>query len=114
MRPNLTPLEPLSQVIFVYDYLQLVFGEEIFSIYNPSELVFEGSTLVQGQAGFCDSLVRLIGQRAEHIAKDEHMLSLTFEGGAQLYILPDASGSCGPEAFEFAGNNNFLVVEQNT
>jgi hypothetical protein len=67
---------------------------------------------VQGQAGFCDALVRLIGQRAEQIAKDERILSLSFEDGAQFDILPDASGSCGPEAFKFVGNHT-IVVEQN-
>lgn len=36
--PNLIPLEPLSQVVFIHDYLQLVFQDESFSIYNLAEL----------------------------------------------------------------------------
>ncbi len=42
MLPKLKPSEPLSQVVFVHDYLQLIFQDEGFNIYNLSE--FERGT----------------------------------------------------------------------
>lgn len=114
MAPNLSPAEPLSQVVFVHDYLQLVFQDETFSIYNLTELVFRSIEILQGTPGFCDGLVNLIGQRAVSVAQTERWaLSLSFEGGAKLHVLSSGVAARGPEAFQFAGKDNLLVVEQN-
>ena len=34
MKVDLQPVEPLSQVVFVHDYLQLVFQDRAFTLYN--------------------------------------------------------------------------------
>jgi len=63
MAPNLKPVEPLSQVVFIHDYLQLIFQDERFNIYNLAQVDLQGKKLTQGQSGFCDAVVSLIGQR---------------------------------------------------
>ena len=45
MAPNLKPSEPLSQVVFIHDYLQLVFQDECFNVYNAAEVVWNETTL---------------------------------------------------------------------
>jgi hypothetical protein len=114
MAPNIKPVEPLSQVVFIHDYLQLVFQDESFSIYNVANLKHRETELLQGSPGFCDALVSLIGQRVIAVSHTtEHALSLSFGGGAQLLVLSGKLGGRGPEAFQFVGPNNLIVVEQN-
>ena len=114
MVPNLKPSEPLSQVVFVHDYLQLIFQDEAFNIYNVSEVEHRGVKLAHGEPGFCDALVALIGQcviEASH--SDSYALKLSFEEGAQFVVRSDDDAVRGPEAFEFNGKNQLTVVEQN-
>ena len=113
MPPKLSPTESLSQVVFVHDYLQLVFEDETFSIYNLTELVLGGVAIAQGAPGFCDGLVKLIGQGATVAQSERCALSFSFAGGANLRVLRSAGAARGPEAFQFAGRANLLVVEQN-
>jgi len=114
MAPNLKPSEPLSQVVFIHDYLQLVFQDEYFNVYNAAEVVWNETTLRQGQLGFCDALVSLIDQRVTSVSVSEpYKLSLTFERGFQFHVLSGDEAARGPEAFEFHGSNNLLVVESN-
>jgi len=114
MAPNLKPVEPLSQVVFIHDYLQLIFQDEGFNIYNLAQIELQGKKLTQGQSGFCDAVVSLIGQRviaASH--SDTYALRLSFEEGAQFIVRSDDAAISGPEAFEFNGKNQPPVVEQN-
>lgn len=115
MEPNLKPSEPLSQVVFVHDYFQLVFQEERFNIYNLADLESGGAKVTQDQPGFCDALVSLIGLRVMAVAhSDAFALKLSFELGAQVIVRCDDAAINGPEAFEYSGNNQLLVVVQNT
>ena len=114
MVPNLKPSEPLSQVVFIHDYLQLVFEDEGFNIYNLAEVELRGVKVSQAQPGFCDAVVSLIGQRvtaASH--SDAFALRLSFEEGAEFVVRSDDAAMTGPEAFEFNGKDQPPVVEQN-
>src|SRR5438105_12100313 len=114
MMPNLKPSEPLSQVVFIHDYFQLIFQDERFNIYNVSEVEHRGIKVVQGQPGFCDALVALIGQRVVKASRsNSHVLQLSFEEGAQFVVRSDDEAVRGPEAFQFNGKNQPTVVEQN-
>jgi len=114
MPPNLTPSEPLSQVVFIHDYLQLIFQHERFNVYNLAQVELQGTTLIQGQPGFCDAVVSLIGQRVTAASHSGTcVLLLSFEEGAQFIVRSDDAAIRGPEAFEFNGTNQSLVVEQN-
>lgn len=110
----LTPLEPLSEVAFVHDYLQLVFQGESYSIYKITKLILNGSEWMQGEAGFCDTLVGLMGQRVNEASSSAELaLVLRFEGGARLEVLSGDLGSRGPETFQFINKEKKVVVEQN-
>ena len=108
------PVDALSQVVFIHDYLQLVFQFECFSVYNASEIVRGEDVLRFRHPGFCDALVALIGQHVTAVSTlAPSKLSLTFEDGSTFRILSgDDSARCA-EAFTFSGPNNVLVVAHN-
>jgi hypothetical protein len=90
MVPNLKPSEPVSQVVFIHDYFQLIFHDEGFNIYNVAEVDHRGVKVAQGEPGFCDAVVSLIGQRVTEVSRsDTQVLKLSFEQGAQLVVRSD-------------------------
>ena len=106
-------VDPLSQVAFIHDYLELTFGRARLSIYNEVSVVTSSAVYVQGDVGFCDALVRLIDQSAKEISNPEStVLALEFEQGAIL-LVQSGEASSGPEAFQFVGASGVIVVEQN-
>lgn len=113
MPPRLLPEFPLSQVVFVHDYIQLVFQEEGFSLYNSVVVRLDDVEYEQGQTGFADALVSFIGKAVVAVgASDECALVLYFECGAQVEVLK-IRGATGPEAFQFNGPHGLTIVEQN-
>jgi hypothetical protein len=114
MPPNLLPLDPLSQVVFVHDYIQLVFQDACFSLYNTTKLVIGESAVLQGQASFADALVALIGLRVTSVStQTDSILELLFEGGIKLQVLQGEPYARGPEAFQFNAIGSPIVVEVN-
>jgi len=112
--PNLCPDEPLTQVVFIHDYLQLVFQSQCLSVYNLAQLEQNGTTLTQGASGFCDSLVGLIGCAVVRAHRnDRYKLILEFQNGDKFLIPSAGEYVRGLEAFQFNGSDEFLVVEQN-
>ena len=114
MQPNLIPVEPLSQVVFVHDYFQLVFQDDTFNIYNLAEVVREGAVLRQGQVGFCDAVVGLIGKSVvSFTTAPRGELVLSFESGASLRVVGGPEGQHGfpHDAWEFLGPNDLFVCE---
>jgi hypothetical protein len=109
LKAALLPAAELSQIVFVHDYLQMVFDSERFSIYNRAALRVSGQILAQGSPGFADALVRLIGRRALD-AQTEPSLVFQFEGGVSLTV---ESAGVGPEAWQYNGNGGEIVVAQN-
>jgi hypothetical protein len=108
---DLLPSDPLSQVVFVHSYLQLVFQDSCFSIYNPSTLRVRDTILTFGQPGFADDIVALIGQGLSSVSLDgEDSISLIFKTGAVLSV---ARGGTGPEAWQYNSLGGPIVVEQN-
>ncbi len=103
MPPDLKLSEALSQLVFVDDYCQLVFQDEIFNIYNVAEFFHKGISVRQGESGFCDALVGLIGQRVISVTTTApEMLLLNFERGACFRLLTDDEGVRGPGLLNFA------------
>jgi len=109
VRPEILPTEPLSQVVFIHDYLQLVFQGACFSIYNAAELRQGNNSLSQGKPGFCDGLVSLIGQPLTSASASPSLL-LTFQSGTVLVV---AKSGQGPEAWQYNSFGEPVVVEQN-
>lgn len=112
MADSLAPAAPLSEVRFVHDYVQLFFDDECFSIYNAFSVHQNGQSFREGEPGFADALVRLIGERAT-TAPHGGPLRLVFQGGTELRVLVGLGNEGGPEAFQFSRNGAVLVVEQN-
>nr|WP_176947198.1 hypothetical protein [Pseudomonas benzenivorans] len=112
MEPSLQPDDPLSQVVFVHDYLQLVFQDCAFALYNLVTYTAGDISLTQGEAGFCDALVSLIEQAARvEVLPGE--LSLHFANGAIVSIASSGASTRGPEAWQFGRLGSAVVVEQN-
>ena len=111
IRPNILPADSLSQVLFVHNYFQLVFQHSGFSIYNAATLCSYGVSFRQGQPGFCDRLVGLIGQTllAADVS-DDSSLVLTFQDGSALSA---GSAGLGPEAWQYNSLGCSTVVAQN-
>jgi hypothetical protein len=111
---NVAPSEPLSQVVFVHDYFQLVFQDEILSVYNTASINIGGVVLTHGEPGFADALVALIDQTATPAkVQPGLLLALNFASGVQLRIGGEGISSALPEAFSFASHTNGFVVQQN-
>jgi hypothetical protein len=112
MEPSLQPEDPLSQVVFVHDYVQLVFQDCAFTLHNLATLTVGGVVLTQGEAGFCDALVSLIEQPAR-VEASSGSLSLHFSGGAVVSVATSGAMVRGPEAWQFCRLGGPAVVEQN-
>jgi hypothetical protein len=113
MKPDLQPTDALSQVVFIHDYLQLVFQDCDFTLYNPVSYELDGSTLKQGQVGFCDAVVALIDQTATVHAKESGRLTIQFVRGAAIHVPSSGPHTRGPEAWQFNRIGAPTVVAQN-
>ena len=112
MKPFLQPNYPLSQVVFVHDYLQLIFQDCVFSLYNLATYTASDITLTQGDAGFCDALVSLIEQTVR-VEVLPGKLSLYFDNGAVVSIPSTDEAIRGTEAWQFSRLGGSVVVDQN-
>ena len=83
------------------DYVQLVFEEERFSLYN-SVMVCSGDTgLQRSERGFADALVSMLGKRViSATATEAEPLSIVFTDGTEIRVFKDSEGA-NPEAFAF-------------
>ncbi len=115
--PNikLKPIEPLTQVVFVHDYIQLVFEAETLSIFNLMRFRgLQGEELEQGRIGFADALWGLIGARAHSVSTSpSECLALQFENKGRLAVTCEADESPGSEAFQFNSMAGLIMVQQN-
>lgn len=111
---DLKPREPLTQVVFVHDYFQLVFDTQVLGIYNPATVSVDGRAIEFGRPGFADALVKLLGSRVVQAKTDsESGLLLTFESNATLEILGSPSEGGILEAYSFTESNGPIVVAHN-
>ena len=114
MPPNLLPAEALSQVVFVHDYIQLIFQNESFSLYNRVGLASNSRETLQGSDSFAAEITRLVGQRAKAAgATNRSKLEIQFEGGSVVWLLSSQEHERGLEAFQYNNCTGSIVVEQN-
>jgi len=101
-------IEPLSQVVFVEDYFQLVFQDQRLSVFGQALLSTGGVDVGLGEPGFYDALVQLIGQQADVIsASSPVVLALAFQGGTRLQVIDNGAS---PEAFALHDENGRIIV----
>jgi hypothetical protein len=114
MPPNIKPQFPLSQVVFIHDYVQLVFQEARFTLYNEVTIAINEDSVAQGQVGFADALVGLLEQKVETAGSTAvHALVLSFEKGAIVRVLRRDLHNPGPEAFMVHTDDGSIEVEMN-
>jgi len=114
MPPRLIPGSPCSDVVLVAGYVQLVFGEEVYSLLNEVEIAASRKVIKQGPAEFAAHLRGLIGQRVVHASHSESaLLQLLFESGNEVRCNVEPARPAGTEAFTFMRRGRLLVVEHN-
>jgi hypothetical protein len=113
MRIDLQPTDALSAVTFMQDYLQLAFQDCIFSLYNIVSYEFDGLRIEQGQEGFCDVLVALIGQTVTTRFDDATQLVFRFSNGAFIRVQSSGKHVRGPEAWQLTRAGLPQVVHPN-
>ena len=107
--------EPMSQVVFVHDYIQLVFQGTYFNLYNAVTIHRDNRTLRRNDLGFCDELCHLIGQRVVDTSTEAgQFTSVAFGNGTRVSVSLRAEDGNGPEAFELGNNKGTFCVEQNS
>ncbi len=97
--------EPLSEIRFLHDYLQLIFQECLLTINNDPEIrLANGQVIRRYSAGFCDVLAGLIGENVKTaLLVENERCSIEFTGGVEL-VIPLTKGSAkAAEAFELSG-----------
>ena len=111
---DLLPTQPLSQVVFVHDYLQLAFQGERFSLINRVRVTTQARSAMQGEPEFAGLLVALMDQRVTRVSESPPaILELHFQSGSVVQVLRDEEFAFGPEAFTFEREGGALVVGQN-
>ena len=105
--------DPMSQVIFVHDYVQLVFQELVLTVYSPITLTAGPTSIAKSDRNFCGHLVSLIGSRVESVAHfPRSELQLRFEGGIDLSVSLRSEDANGPELFQVDRPGFPILVEQ--
>ena len=107
--------EMLSQVWFVHDYVQLQFHDDhTLNVYNPFSVAKEEFSYKQGQLGYADALVNIIGSKIIEVNYQQFSnFSLTFSCGSIFEINLSKGVVNFPEAFEL-GLSNGPHIEFNT
>lgn len=101
----------LSQVWFVHDYVQLQFHDDhTINVYNPFEVESNGKSYRQGEFGYADSLVGIIGSTITEVNYQEFShLKLSFSCGSVFKINLSKGLVSFPEAFELTLNGKHVV-----
>src|SRR6202795_3929834 len=96
--------DPLSQVKFVHDYIQLVFQSSHISFYNPVTIHLPERPLLRNDIGFCDHLVALIEKRVIDVRSEpKKSLDLHFENRWIVSLSLQPEHYSGPEAYDARG-----------
>ena len=103
--------EQLSAVVFVQDYVQLQFDGQTVTAFTPVSVIRGPHRSTFPDAGSRDDLCSVIGTKVvrQSIAGGD-ALALEFEGGAIIRVPLDAESRVGPEAMNFSGLDNQLIV----
>jgi hypothetical protein len=113
LKSALLSMEPLSQVVFVHDYVQFRFQDTCLSLYSALSIGTPKGVLHRTDQGFCDALVELIGQRVASVDyRAEDHLQITFAGGGTLNAMFTNGDAVGPELFQLDRPGMPTIVEQ--
>jgi hypothetical protein len=103
--------EQLSAVVFVQDYVQLQFDGQTITAFTPVSVIRGSRMSTFPAAGSRDDLCSVIGTKVVSqsvVAGDA--LTLEFQGGVIIRVPLDEASRTGPEAMNFSGLDNQLIV----
>jgi hypothetical protein len=113
---NLKKCDPLSQIIFIHDYIQLILQDCIITVCNTSEIKpFNKKPISFGKQGFADELIKLIDSKITEVSYSENkVLTLIFSNNYEFSVLLNPESVSSSEAFEISGGPmQQIIVEQN-
>ncbi len=106
--------DPLSSVVFIHDGIQMIFQDAGFSLFGRVTCQSGHAVLRQGEAGFCDALVGLIGRKAvAQVDQENGILRLCFGHGAIVLVSSSGEEAGDPEAWQYWDAQGTMLVAQN-
>lgn len=109
---SLTNSEALSEVRFVYDYVQLIFGLYTLSLYAPLRVLVAGGSFTRNDAGYYDHICSLIGQSLVAIVRNDRVqLEFSFANGTNLITSLLENEAVGPEVAQLSRLGGELMIE---
>jgi len=104
--------EQLSGVTFVMDYLQLQFNPPpIINAYTPVTVSANGKSCVSGDDQFRNILCGQITKIVKSVTiRDEEAFLIAFDDGSTISLSLKPSDYVGPEAVDFHGRDNLIMV----
>ena len=104
--------DALSEVRFVHDYVQFIFGAHTLSLYAPLQVRSEGRPLARHDVGFRDSICSLIGRTLIAVTRHEHeQLEFSFSNGTKVAVSLRSEDAVGPEVAELSTSGGEIMVE---
>lgn len=97
----------LEGVLFVRDYITLLFGELSLSALSVPIITIHNDTICSTSSVYKDHLVGLIGQHIKNVSESKYKLEIVFDGQSRLIIPLDADFPVGPEMAILSGQDFF-------
>lgn len=102
----------LSEVRFIHDYVQFIFGSHTLSLYAPLRVLAEGHPLAPNDVGFNDRIRSLVGQTLTAITRKEHeQLNFAFSNGTTVVVSLRGEDAVGPEVAQLSTPGGEIMVE---
>jgi hypothetical protein len=105
--------EPLSQVVFMQDYVQLVFQDTTLTVFCSMSVGSPRDSIGWRGPGWCDAVVGLIGQSVNSVdyLPCDH-LRITFSDASVLRICLLAARATSNELFRIDRLGSATIVER--
>ena len=95
--------EELVAVEFVQDYLQLRFGDPLFTLYNWPHVLFPDYSVAYGEPEYRNALCAQIGEKVSNASLEEDdALTIEFESGVVFGLSLREEDLDGPESGNFS------------
>jgi hypothetical protein len=116
MKPFQSAIEGkrVSSIVFVEDYLQIIFDDYVFTMFVWPEVSHKGRILRNNHDDYRNSLCELIDQRVIKAQVQEgEQVSLLFSNGAEVSMSLKEKDRTSVEAGTFSGQKNKLFIVWN-
>jgi hypothetical protein len=100
----------LSSVVFIHDYIQLIFDRPTLITYSPPFLRQSGNELVAKQPGYCDAIYSQIGVRVTKTNVIDDELTIRLVNAVEIVVSLLAPDYVGPEALVFDSSEGIVVA----